>query len=59
MHSTSSQTGDAKQQALELELVRQVVRRTYASAFSSTVIVDGLPKRRAVTNRDATLKDAV
>ena len=42
---------DAIQQALELELVRLVVRRTYESAFNSTKIVDGLPKAPATGNR--------
>lgn len=54
MNLKNPPTRDADQQALELELVRLVVRRTYESAFSSTRIVDGLPKPRT-TNRDASL----
>jgi hypothetical protein len=51
-----SPTGNASQQTLELEFVRLAVRRTYASAFNSTKIVDGLPKRPAA-NRVPPLKD--
>jgi hypothetical protein len=58
MNSKIAQIGDAHQQALELELVRQVVRRTYASAFSATTIVDGLPKGGWQKFLEPSLKDA-